>query len=217
MNPIRLVSGAVTLPAHAAAAVIGTSVGVATTGVRTTARVLARVIEQVSGSGPAPSAPWPTDRPDDSRADRPASTEVDPVLGARRSTTDAPSTATAAAATGSAATKAPATKAPAKKTAARKAPAKKAAPKKAPSKQAAVLAPALGLSEAEVEAELDAASTDDITTPSGIPAAGEGFNPDTTDTDLHQPGTEPLMDPATAKAVASESEVLRRAADTDKG
>ena len=215
MNPIRLVSGAVTLPAHAAAAVIGTSVGVATTGVRTTARVLARVIEQVSGSGPAPSAPWPTDRPDDSRADRPASTDIDPVLGARRSTTEAPSTATAA--TRSAATKAPATKAPAKKAAARKAPAKKAAPRKAPSKQAAVLAPALGLSEAEVEAELDAAGTDDITTPSGIPAAGEGFNPDTTDTDLHQPGTEPLMDPATAKAVASESEVLRRAADTDKG
>jgi len=54
-------------------------------------------------------------------------------------------------------------------------------------------------------------------TPSGIPAAGEGFNPDTTDTDLHQPGTEPLMDPATVKSVASESEVLRRAADTDKG
>jgi hypothetical protein len=218
VNPIRLVSGAVTLPAHAAAAVIGTSVGVATTGVRTTARAVARVIEQVSGSGSAPSAPWPTDRPADSRANRPASTDIDPVLGARRSTTAAPSTATGA----STATKAPAAKAPAKKTAgkktaARKAPAKKAAPRKAPSKQAAVLAPALGLSETEVEAELDAASTDDITTPSGIPAAGEGFNPDTTDTDLHQPGTEPLMDPATVKAVASESEVLRRAADTDKG
>lgn len=224
MNPIRLVSGAVTLPAHAAAAVIGTSVGVATTGVRTTARAVARVIEQVSGSAPAPSAPWPTDRPADSRADRPA--EVDAVLGARRSTTDAPAPAPAADATTSTATKASApkapgkkaaaTKAPAKKAAAKKAAGKKAAAKKAPSKQAAVLAPALGLSEAEVE-DLDAASTDDITTPSGIPAAGEGFNPDTTDTDLHQPGTEPLMDPATVKAVSSESEVLRRAADTDKG
>jgi hypothetical protein len=221
VNPIRLVSGAVTLPAHAAAAVIGTSVGVATTGVRTTARAVARVIEQVSGSGPAPSAPWPTDRPADSGAERPASTEVDPVLGARRSATDAASTSTSTAAgagaTSGGTTKAPATKAPARKTAARKAPAKKAARKKAPSKQAAVLAPALGLSETEVEAELAAASPDDITTPSGIPAAGEGFNPDTTDTDLHQPGTEPLMDPATVKAVASESEVLRRASDTDKG
>jgi len=222
VNPIRLVSGAVTLPAHAAAAVIGTSVGVATTGARTTARVVARFIEQVSGSGPAPSTPstpWPTDRPAGSRDDQPPSTEVDPMLGARRSTTDAPSTTTAA--TASAATKAPAKapakKTPAKKSAARKAPAKKAAARKAPSKQAAVLAPALGLSEAEVESELDAASTDDITTPSGIPAAGEGFNPDTTETDLLQPGTEPLMDPATVKAVASESDVLRRAADTDKG
>ena len=46
---------------------------------------------------------------------------------------------------------------------------------------------------------------------------GDGINPDTTETDLHQPGTEPLMDPATVKAVASESEMLRRAADTDKG
>ena len=217
MNPIRLVSGAVTLPAHAAAAVIGTSVGIATTGVRTTARVVARVIEQMSGAGPAPSAPWP--------ADRPVSTEVDPVPVAQRSTTDAPSTAptptaaptvmkpavTKPAVTKPAATKPAAKKAPAKKTAARK-----AAAKKAPSKQAAVLAPALGLSEAEVE-QLDAAGTDDITTPSGIPAAGEGINPDTTETDLHQPGTEPLMDPATVKAVASESATLRRAADTDKG
>ena len=209
MNPIRLVTGAVTLPAHAAAAVIGTSVGLATTGVRTTARVVARVIEQVSGPGPASSAPWPTDR----SADRPTSTEVDPVLGV---TKPAAATATAPPVTTPAATTAPATKAPAKKTAAKKSPAKKAAARKAPSKQAAVLAPALGLSEAEVE-ELDVASTDDITTPSGIPAAGEGFNPDTTDTDLHQPGTEPLMDPSTVKAVASESAMLRRAADTDKG
>ena len=205
MNPIRLVSGAVTLPAHAAAAVIGTSVGIATTGMRTTARVVARVIEQVSGAGPAPSAPWPTDRP--------VPTEVDPVLGAQRSTTDAPSTAPTPT---PAVTKPAAEKAPAKKTAARKAPARKAAAKRAPSKQAAVLAPALGLSEAEVE-QLDTASTDDITTPSGIPAAGEGINPDTTETDLHQPGTEPLMDPATVKAVASESATLSRAADTDKG
>ena len=52
VNPIRLVSGAVTLPAHAAAAVLGTSVGIASTGARTTARVLGRVIEQLSGSAP---------------------------------------------------------------------------------------------------------------------------------------------------------------------
>ena len=71
MNPIRLVSGAVTLPAHAAAAVIGTSVGIATTGVRTTARVVGRAIEQLSGSKPAPAAPWPADRRADELAELP--------------------------------------------------------------------------------------------------------------------------------------------------
>jgi hypothetical protein len=212
VNPIRLVSGAVTLPAHAAAAVIGTSVGVATTGVRTTARVVGRVIEQVSGSGRAPAAPWPADRPTPSPAA--------PVPGARTTVADvaAPEApATEAPATMPAATKAPATKAPAKKPAAKKAATKKTAAKKsarkAPSKEAAVLAPALGLSEDEVEAVTE----DGPVTPSGIPAAGEGFNPDTTETDLHQPGTEPLMDPSTVKAVASESDMMRRAADIDKG
>jgi hypothetical protein len=36
-------------------------------------------------------------------------------------------------------------------------------------------------------------------------------------TDLQQPGTEPLMDPATVNAVKSESETMQRAADPDKG
>ena len=215
MNPIRLVSGAVTLPAHAAAAVIGTTVGIATTGARTTVRVLGRVIEQVSGSEAVPARSWPADRSAPVDATAPTTS---PATSAS-ATAPAPATpespvATAAAittATGTAPAKKAAKKAPAKKAAARKAPAKKA-----PSAQAAVLAPALGLSEAEVEAGL-ADTADEVMTPSGIPAAGEGFNPDTTDTDLHQPGTEPLMDPATVKSVASESEVLRRAADTDKG
>ncbi len=198
MNPIRLVTGALTLPAHAAAAVIGTSVGVATTGVRTTARIVGRVIEQASGAGPAPAAPWP--------GERTAPSPVDPVLGTS-TTADVPAADLATPAP------APARKAPAKKAAAKKAPAKKAPAKKAPSKQAAVLAPALGLSEDEVEAITD----DGPVTPSGIPAAGEGVNPDTTETDLHQPGTEPLMDPATVKAAVSESEMMRRAADPDKG
>jgi hypothetical protein len=223
VNPIRLVTGALTLPAHAAAAVIGTSVGVATTGVRTTARVVGRVIEEMSGSGHAPSAPWPADRPR-------TAAEVDPLLGARRPATAVPPAGAAPSSTAASAletetevpvTSATAKKSPARKTAAKKAPAKKAPARKAParrapSKQAAVLAPALGLSEAEVAAELDAAG-DEILTPSGIPAAGEGYNPDTTDTDLHQPGTEPLMDPATVKAAASESDMMRRAAETDKG
>jgi hypothetical protein len=56
---------------------------------------------------------------------------------------------------------------------------------------------------------------DEVETPVGTTGAGEGYNPDTGETDLQQPGTEPLMDPSTTKAVASESETLRRAADRD--
>jgi hypothetical protein len=104
-----------------------------------------------------------------------------------------------------AARKAPARKAPAKKTAA-----KKTAAKKAPSARAATIAPALSLTEEEV-------TEDAVRTPSGIPAADEGYNPDTAETDLHQPGTEPLMDPATVKSIKSEADVMQRAADPDKG
>ena len=50
MNPIRLVSGAIALPAHVAAAAIGASVGVATTGVRATARLAGLVLDRSSGS-----------------------------------------------------------------------------------------------------------------------------------------------------------------------
>jgi hypothetical protein len=60
------------------------------------------------------------------------------------------------------------------------------------------------------------APTEDVTTPAGTTGAGRGYNPDTTETDLYQPETEPLMDPATTKAVASESATLQRAADPDK-
>lgn len=60
--------------------------------------------------------------------------------------------------------------------------------------------------------------TDDVEveTPVGTTGAGRGFNPDTGETDLQQPGTEPLMDPSTTKAVKSESETLRKAASRDK-
>jgi hypothetical protein len=202
VHPIRLVSGAIALPAHAAAAVIGASVGVATAGARTTVRVVSRVVERASGSESVPYGSWPGARPTPS--------EVDPMLDTRSAPADRPAAPAPAAptATKAPAKKAPVKKAPATKAAAKKAPAKKAA-RRAPSRKAAVVAPALGLTEAEAE--------DILRTPSGIPAAGDGINPDTTETDLHQPGTEPLMDPATVKAIASESEVLRRAADTDKG
>lgn len=57
---------------------------------------------------------------------------------------------------------------------------------------------------------------EEIRTPSGIPAAGPGVNPSTGETDLVQPGTEPIMDPATTKAVAAEARMMQRAASTDK-
>ena len=99
--------------------------------------------------------------------------------------------------------------APAKKTPAKKA-TKKPAAKKAPSARAATAGPALSQDARE------AAGDDDVRTPSGIPAADEAYNPDTAETDLHQPGTEPLMDPATVKSVKSETEVLQKAAEVDK-
>ncbi|WP_224280075.1 hypothetical protein [Nocardioides lacusdianchii] len=185
MNPTSLVSGVITLPAHVAAAAAGTAAGLATSGARTTIRVLGWAVGRVTGPSPQQSS-WA------------ASTDVPP---ARRRTLD----------TDVAMAEVPIAEATPTKPPARKGPASKKAParKKAPSKKAAVMAPALGLTEAEAE--------DVLRTPSGIPAAGDATNPDTTETDLHQPGTEPLMDPATVKAVKSESDVLRRAADTDKG
>jgi hypothetical protein len=191
VNPIRTATGLIQLPAHAAAAAAGTAAGLASTGVRTTARVVGWAVRRAAGPSTGQS-PWAagTDSPrsDTVRVEAPVADLPDVDV--------------------TPATKAPASKPSATKPPARKAPAKKAA-RKAPSKKAAVMAPALGLTEAEAE--------DVLRTPSGIPAAGDGINPDTTETDLHQPGTEPLMDPATVKAVKSESEVLRRAADTDKG
>jgi hypothetical protein len=57
----------------------------------------------------------------------------------------------------------------------------------------------------------------DIETPVGTTGAGVGSNPDTAEADLQQPGTEPLIDPGTAKAIRSEAETLQKAADPDKG
>jgi len=57
----------------------------------------------------------------------------------------------------------------------------------------------------------------DVPTPAGTTGADEAYDPDAGRTDLDQPGTEPLLDPSTAKSVRSESETLRRASDPDKG
>lgn len=57
----------------------------------------------------------------------------------------------------------------------------------------------------------------DVETPVGTTGAGEGYNPDTTETGLQQPGTAPLMDPSLTKSVKAEADTLRSAADPDKG
>ena len=100
----------------------------------------------------------------------------------------------------------------AKKTPATKTPAKTAAKKTAAKKtaQKASAAPRTAEEVADVEGP-------EVTTPVGTAAADVATNPDTTETDLQQPGTEPLIDPATTKAVASEAETLQKAADPDKG
>ena len=97
----------------------------------------------------------------------------------------------------------PTKKAPAaRSTPSGKLPAKKAPAKKAPAKEAAK-------SAAEVVEDTS------VTTPVGTTGADVATNPDTTDTDLQQPGTEPLMDPATTKEVAAEAETGARGAETE--
>lgn len=53
----------------------------------------------------------------------------------------------------------------------------------------------------------------DVETPAGTTGADVAFNPDTAEADLHQPRTEDIIDPQTAKALRSEAEMMRRAAD----
>jgi len=86
---------------------------------------------------------------------------------------------------------------------------------KAVSRQSAHGGPAR---DAEIDAWIDEAMAHDdvdVETPVGTTGAGVGHNPDTAEADLEQPGTEPLLDPATAKAIRSESEMMRKDAERD--
>ncbi len=58
---------------------------------------------------------------------------------------------------------------------------------------------------------------EEVTTPVGTTGAGTAYNPDTAETDLQQPGTEPLLDPSTTKTIAAEADIGARGADPDKG
>ena len=111
----------------------------------------------------------------------------------------------------------PTKKAPAKKAApgdrlpvkkaAEKAPVKKAPVKKAPVKKAAKKAPP------KTAEQVATGRGDDVTTPEGTPGAVRGSNPDTAERDLNQPGTEGIVEESTAHEVASESDMLRKAAE----
>jgi hypothetical protein len=73
--------------------------------------------------------------------------------------------------------------------------------------------------DAEIDAWIDEAMARgddaDIETPVGTTGAGVGHNPDTAEADLQQPLTQPLLDPGVAKAIRSESEILRKDADPE--
>jgi hypothetical protein len=193
VNPISKATSVIFHPVQTVSAVAGQTYGVAAAGVRTTMRIL----DRAAGHGRGDNATdWSPDGTTATSA--PESQSADEVPTATPPARKAPASKAAA-------RKAPANKAPAKKAT------RKTAARKAPSARAATVAPALSEPERAVIDEPE------VLTPSGIPAADEAHNPDTTDTDLHQPGTEPLMDPATVKAIKSEAEIMQRAADPDKG
>jgi hypothetical protein len=202
VNLISKATNVIIHPVRTATSVAGQTMGVAAAGARTTMRIIDRAAGQVRGDS---SDVWSsTDPTTDSAAAgatetsaTPEATLVEPA--ARKESAQKES-----------AQKEPAQKGPAKNPSAKKTTARKASAKKAPSARAATIAPALSLTEEEVTEEA-------VRTPSGISAADEGYNPDTAETDLYQPGTEPLMDPATVKSIKSEAEVMQRAADPDKG
>lgn len=66
-------------------------------------------------------------------------------------------------------------------------------------------------------APLEAEPVDEVLTASGIPAADVGVNPSTGEPNDYDAEGEPLLDPATAKSVRSETDVLRRASAAEKG
>ena len=117
----------------------------------------------------------------------------DPVKPAPKKAAGTKPTARKAAAKKAPSAKA-ATAAPAKKSPAKKSAAKKSASKKAPAKKPAA------------PTEPPASAEPVYTSESGASSAASPKVPD---------GGEPLLDPATAKAVRSETDVLRRGADRD--
>ncbi|HET6626206.1 MAG TPA: hypothetical protein VFG63_07435 [Nocardioidaceae bacterium] len=105
----------------------------------------------------------------------------------------------------------PGDKLPTKKAAAKQAPAKKTA-EQAPTKKAAAKKTAKKAPPRTAEQVANIEGTD-VATPAGTPGAGKGHNPDTAEQDLDQPGTEPIVEDSTAKAIAKETQTMRKAAE----
>lgn len=90
-------------------------------------------------------------------------------------------------------------------------PAKKTAPgDKLPTKKTAKPAKRSTPRTAE---QLASGEGEGVATPAGTSGAAPGNNPDTAESDLNQPGTEGILEESTAKAVASKSARMRKAAE----
>ncbi|HJR38163.1 MAG TPA: hypothetical protein VJ819_07255 [Nocardioidaceae bacterium] len=90
-------------------------------------------------------------------------------------------------------------------------PAKKTAPgDKLPTKKTAKPAKKSTPRTAE---QLASGEGEGVATPAGTSGAAPGNNPDTAESDLNQPGTEGILEESTAKAVASKSARMRKAAE----
>lgn len=206
-----LVAGVAKLPAAAAdkaVTQVRSGVSLGRLAVEGTARGL---VQKVSGRGApaapaaakaaAPSAP-PAPAAAPAPAPAPAAPTEKPVTDIDAGAADVQVDATPAdvAAAKKPAKKAPAKKAPAKKTAAKKAPASKSAATKAPAKKA----PA---KKSPDEVPLKSEPTPASAAPP-VPEGPEQLG------QLGDDRTEPLLDPATAKQVASESETLQQGSES---
>ena len=68
-----------------------------------------------------------------------------------------------------------------------------------------------------IDADLATVDDSSVETPVGTTGADPATDPDTTDSDLQQVGTEPIMDPSLTNAIKSDADIGARAADPDKG
>jgi hypothetical protein len=204
MNAISKVTDAITHPVQTAGSVASQALGITTAGVRTSARVIAWAVNQGRSAAPDAAGPRPVTVmpgvPDEAVSSPTPETSAETAVD-ETAPTEAANADTAPM------TEAPAKKASAKKAPAKRAPAKRAPAKRAPSAKAATAGPALAM----------AADGEDESVPSGAPSADGASGSETGETTPSELDVEPLLDPSTAKAIRSETEVMQKASDPDKG